>query len=97
MTRNDQKIQDRIPSEYSEQISKQFSDLLSTENTRKRIVDVVCDYVNTVEFMKKVKEYAKEQIDSSVYQSFSFGFKTVILPIIVSLITILALKFFRVD
>lgn len=89
-------LPDRIPSDYADPITDRmknvFADKLKSDETRDWVTKVVCDYAESVPFMKKVKEYASEEIDSKTFQNIKFWFTTIIIPIIVSILTLLLIN-----
>ncbi len=54
---------------FSHKVKDIYRDQLLHESTRKRIKEVVEDHVNSVLFMKKVREYAGMEIDSRMFRS----------------------------
>ena len=89
-------IPDEIPSALSTdletRIDKAFSTHIEAETFRRRVKEIFGECIETVDFMKKVKGYSKEQIESSVYQNLGFWIKTVVLPIVATVITYFILR-----
>lgn len=93
---NDSNIPDRIPANltdnFQDRVGKAFADHISHENFHNKIKDIINEAVDTVPFMKKIKEYASEEIDTRIYKSQGFLVRTVAVPIVVAILTVVALK-----
>ncbi len=94
MAKNDA-IGDRISSELAGRVGKEFTDLLSRDETRNKIKEVLNECIDSVPFMRKVKEYAAEEIDTKIYKSINFWVKTILIPVVVSIMTALILNYFK--
>lgn len=67
------------------ELTEQENDkLLGTEKHRKRINEIIAEYVGSVEFMKCVREYAGMEIDSRMFRSLQYWFSVVFTAIITS-------------
>ena len=64
MTNNDERIK-----ALSEQETEK---LLGKEVFRARIKEIICEHLDSVDFMKKVREYAGMEIDSRLFTSFRY-------------------------
>lgn len=89
-------IPDEIPSALSTdleaRIDKAFSTHIEAETFRRRVKEIFGECIETVDFMKKVKSYSKEEIEASIYQNIGFWIKTVVLPIGVTVLTYFILR-----
>jgi len=94
MTKNDS-LDDRISSALAGRVGKEFTDLLARDETRNKIKEVLSEYIDSVPFMRKVKEYAAEEIDTKIYKSINFWVKTILIPVVVSIFTALILNYFK--
>jgi len=63
---------------------KEAEKLLGTEKLRVRINEIITEYVNNVDFMKKVREYAGMEIDSRMFRSVQYWTTLIISSIITS-------------
>ncbi len=68
MSRNDP-LQDRIPADLSDRISKAFTEQLTHENFRNKVKEIFDDCTNSVPFMDKVKGYASKEIDEKIFRN----------------------------
>lgn len=50
-------------------VAKKTQELLKHEDFRVRTNEIILDYVESVPFMRKVKEYAGEEFDSRIFKS----------------------------
>ncbi|MEK7103531.1 MAG: hypothetical protein AAB870_04255 [Patescibacteria group bacterium] len=60
---------DKISSAKAEKI---YQSLIHHEDTRQYFLKLMCEYADSVPFMKKVKEYAGEEMDKRVFRSFKY-------------------------
>ncbi len=80
-------IPDRIPSNFSETYIKDVvADRILHEDTRKHIVDIINEYAKTVDFMKLVRSYAAEEMDSRIFRTAQYWITTIMTAIITSAI-----------
>lgn len=95
-----QTILDRVPSnlaeQYREQFDKEFADHIAHENFRTHVISIMEECTNTVPFMRKIKEYAGEEIDTRIYKSVGFWTKTILIPILVAVGTVIILKLLKI-
>ncbi|HVZ67241.1 MAG TPA: hypothetical protein VG917_03175 [Patescibacteria group bacterium] len=85
-------IPDRIPSDLAESlVEKHVGRMIRDEEFRNKVKEIVNAELETVPLMKKIKAYASEEIDSRIYKSMGFWFKTVAIPIVVTIATYLIL------
>jgi hypothetical protein len=84
-------LEDRISAGLSDKISKEFTNKIGTDELRVKVKEIVSDCIDSVPYMKKIKEYAGEEIDNRIYKSAGYWIKTVAIPIIVTLITYILL------
>lgn len=78
-------VQDEKIKAFSEQESEK---LLGKEKFRVRINEIICEHINSVDFMKKVREYAGMEIDSRMFTSFKYWATIIITAILTSSIGI---------
>jgi len=50
-------------------VSNKVSELLGNEAFRRRTNEIIVEHTNSVPFMKKVQEYADQQIDTRIFKS----------------------------
>ena len=70
-----------------------FSEQLDQELTRQRVIQIVDEYVNSVDFMERVKRYAGWEIDSRIFTSTKFWVVTILSAVVTALIGWLSGKF----
>jgi hypothetical protein len=87
------KLEDRVPAYTADSLVKQFKDVLDEEmhheRTRKRVQEIIGEYVDTVSFAKKVKEYAGEEFDVRTFRSIKYWLLTIGTTILTSLVAYL--------
>jgi hypothetical protein len=90
--RNQTSLDDRISSNEASGLALQmknvFTDELTQQYTRDHITKVVCDYIDTVPFMKKVKEYAGDEFDIRTLKNIKFWFSIIAVTIVTTAITV---------
>lgn len=69
-----------------------FGDQLMHDDTRQRVRAIVDDYVGSVDFMKRVREYAAMEIDAKLFTSVKFYATAVVTAIISTFIGIAVVK-----
>lgn len=74
---------------------KEAEKLLGKETFRTRINEIICEHLNSVDFMKKVREYAGMEIDSRMFTSFRYWSTIILTAILTSGIGILIGQYFR--
>ena len=57
------------PVANSTYITNQVNSLLHRESFRKRVNEVIVDHTNSVPFMRKVQEYADDEIDKKLFKN----------------------------
>ena len=99
MSRNNHNtLPERIPVELSDHIEKSFSKQMDHDVFRKKVKEIVIEYIQeNTNFMKKVKEYAKEEIETNIYRNIGYWAKTILIPIGVTIITYFILKFMGIQ
>jgi hypothetical protein len=85
-------LQDRIPSNLSDEIEKTFADKMASDVLRKRVKEIFDECIDSVPFMDKVRDYAGREIERRVNQSIGFWIKTIFIPLAVTLVTYFVLK-----
>lgn len=75
-------------------IAKEVDNKIKHAETRAYFETVIGDYVDSVPFMKKVREYAGYEIDSRLFTSFKFWAVTVISSSIAAVIGGVGMFFF---
>lgn len=83
MPKND--LQEKVGSNFADQ----FQDRLDHENTRKKIITVFREQIDTVFFSDIVKKYASEEMDKRVFRSFKYWSVVVITALLTSSIGVL--------
>lgn len=73
---------------------KEAEKLLGKETFRTRINEIICEHLNSVDFMKKVREYAGMEIDSRMFTSFRYWSTIILTAILTSGIGILIGQYF---
>ncbi|MFH1077959.1 MAG: hypothetical protein V1745_01590 [Patescibacteria group bacterium] len=71
---------------------KETEKLLGRELFRSRTNEIICEYVEKVDFMKKVREYAGMEIDSRVFKSWRYWGTLIFSAVITSLIGVMVAK-----
>lgn len=82
---NDMPIQSEVSSNKAKNI---FQEQLLSEGTRKHILSIVGDYVDSVPFMEKVKKYAGQELDRRMFISSKFWITTASAAAVSALITV---------
>jgi hypothetical protein len=72
----------QLPNEFVEQ-------LVDRGQFRYKVNEHINDYCDSVEFMKKVREYAGMEIDSRIFTSFKFWATTILSALLTSTIGVL--------
>jgi hypothetical protein len=91
------KIQTDILLHSQEFVAKEFANQILHESFRIRITALFNENIETVAFMEKVKKYASQEIETKLYRSIGFWIKTVIIPIGVSVLTMIVFRYVRLD
>ena len=98
-----EEIGDRVSSNFSDflgraDITGEFEKItlriMKDEEHRKRIIAIINEQVGSVDFMKKVREYAGMKIDSRLFKSFKYWTIIVLSTIVTSIISIILIKLF---
>lgn len=76
-------LDDRISSDKAKEI---YKEQLLNEETRRHVRVIIDEYVACVPFMKKVQEYAAEEMDRRVFRSARYWMVVVFTAILTSLI-----------
>lgn len=63
---------------------EQTEKLLGKEVFRARIKEIICEHLESVDFMKKVREYAGMEMDSRVFTSAKYWITLIITAVITS-------------
>lgn len=81
MSSNDEKIKALSAGESEK--------LLGKETFRKRVNEIITEHVGSVEFMKKVREYAGMEIDSRMFRSFQYWLTLILTSVVTSVIAVI--------
>lgn len=93
MRQQNNTLPDAVPSSLADEaLSRKLEDFLHHEKMRSRVKDIIAEYVDSIPFAKKIKAYSEEQIQISVYQSIGFWIKTILIPIVVTVISAVLMK-----
>ncbi len=57
------------PTSQDSFVTSKVAELLGHEVFRKRTIEVIVEHTDSVPFMKKVQEYADQQIDARIFKS----------------------------
>lgn len=68
--------------------------LLGKEALRKRVNEIICEYVEKVSFSELVKKYAAEEMDKRVFRSAQYWIIVVLTALITSIISVVIVKIF---
>jgi len=74
--------------EIKKLVEEKTSSLLSHDDLRERVCRIFDGQVDSVTFMKKIQEYASEEIDKRTYKSFKFWLTFIATPVVATLTTI---------
>jgi hypothetical protein len=82
---------DRIPSARADEawVKSTIADVIRHAETRKYIKEIVDDVTGSVDFMKRVREYAGMEIDARIFTSWKFyltAFTTAVLSSVVGVL-----------
>ena len=89
-------IPDRVPSNLlDDYIAKEVANHFEHEKLRERVKAIFTDCIETVSFMETVKKYARQEIETKIYQSAGFWAKTILIPIGVTILTLLISRYLK--
>lgn len=83
--------QDEKIKALSDEVSEK---LLGKEVFRARTKEIICEYLESVEFMKKVREYAGMEIDSRLFTSVKYWLTLILTSIVTTGIAVFATFYF---
>jgi len=94
-----EEIDDRVPADFLEGkmdplIEKVSRRIMKDEDHRQRVITIINEQVGSVDFMKKVREYAGMEIDSRLFTSVRYWVIVVISAMSTSVIAIILTKLF---
>lgn len=76
-------VDDKIGSGFA----AQYDDQLAHEKTRKKMIAIFQEQIDTVSFSNKVKQYAAEEMDKRVFRSFQYWSVVVLTAILTTIIS----------
>lgn len=86
---NKKHLPDATSSDFAESFRGQYTDYLQHEITRERVNSIIADFVGSVEFMKKIREYAGMELDSRMFRSTQYWITTILTALVTSGIGVL--------
>ena len=87
MSYNSTELENSVASNISERIDNRFEKNLDTEIMRQKIIQIFNEQTEQVEFAKKIKKYAGEEMDKRLFRSAKYWGVVISTAILTSIIT----------